>query len=123
MTTTRNETDFKTALTQLPEAATDVLSSPDSQLAATLQLYRYSTEPRSLLDWAVVQTGADDPLSHMTRHELEQAFENFAINRDRHLRKLIEAMRKEGNQNKLHETLHQLPSEARRTVANALKGH
>jgi hypothetical protein len=39
-------------------------------------------------------TGLSDPLSRMTRHELEQAFSAFAVVRDRHLGQLLAAANK-----------------------------
>ena len=110
------------SLKSLPQAATDPLSSLVSRLKATLALYLYSTEPRTLLDWAVAQTRLDDPLSHLNRHELEQAFGAFALIRDRHLKTLVLAARKAGKQDLLHQSLHQLPPVARDTVAKALRG-
>ena len=109
------------ALKSLPDAATDPLSSLASRLRASLGLYRYSTEPRSLLDWAVAQTQLGDPLSHLNRHELEQAFGLFALHRDRHLKTLAAAARKAGKQDLLHQCLHELPATERNLVAKALR--
>jgi hypothetical protein len=110
------------SLKSLPQQATDPLSTLASRLKATLDLYRYSTESRSLLEWAIAQTALDDPLSHLNRHELEQAFGFFALNRDRHLKTLVLAARKAGKQEAIHQTLHQLPPQARDSVARALRG-
>jgi len=77
-------------LWELPDALTDVFSSELQRLAATLESFKHTTEPRPLIDWAVIQTGMDDPLSKYTRHELEQAFARFARNRDQHLLALVQ---------------------------------
>jgi hypothetical protein len=121
MTTTQSP-NLLTSLKSLPEAATDPLSSLAARLRATLGLYRYTTEARSLLDWAISQSGLDDPLSHLNRHELEQAFEAFAYARDRHLRGLVLAARKAGKPDLIQEPLHELPPRVRDSLARVLRG-
>jgi len=81
-------------LWDLPEATTDPFASLADRIQATLDTYRFSTEPKSLIDWAAVQTGLNDPLSKYTRHELEQAFPRFTRDRDKHLKDLIWQARK-----------------------------
>lgn len=76
-------------LWDLPEATTDPFASLADRIQATLDTYRFSTDPKSLIDWAAVQTGLKDPLSKYTRHELEQAFPRFTRDRDKHLKELI----------------------------------
>jgi hypothetical protein len=88
-------------LWELPEALTDVFSSDLQRLSATLDSYKYTTEPRPLIDWAVVQTGMNDPLTKYTRHDLEQAFARFARNRDQHLKELVRQLKRNGK----HQTL------------------
>lgn len=83
-------------LWELPEALTDVFSSDLQRLMATLDSYKYTTEPRPLIDWAVMQTGMNDPLSKYTRHDLEQAFARFARNRDQHLKELVRTLKRNG---------------------------
>ena len=81
-------------LWDLPDQLTDPFASLGDRLKATLQTYKYSTEPRALMDWAVRQTGLNDPLSKYTRHELEQAFPRFARDRDHHLRDLVKQLKR-----------------------------
>ena len=76
-------------LWDLPDALSDPFASVADRLRATLATYRFSTEPKALIDWAIAQTGLDDPLSKYTRPELEQAFPRFARDRDQHLRDLV----------------------------------
>ncbi len=76
-------------LWDLPDALTNPFATLTDRLKATLQTYKYSTQPRPLMDWACVQTGLADPLSKYTRHELEQAFPRYARDRDQHLRELV----------------------------------
>lgn len=85
-------------LWELPEALTDVFSSDLQRLLATLDTYKYNTEPRPLIDWAVMQTGMNDPLSKYTRHDLEQAFARFARDRDQHLKEFVRQLKRNGKQ-------------------------
>lgn len=79
-------------LTELPERASDPFLPLRTRLGATLDVYRFSDSGGSLLDWAAAQTGLKDPLSHFNRHELERHFQNFRVNADNHLRKLVREM-------------------------------
>ena len=76
-------------LWDLPDELTNPFATLTDRLKATLQTYKFSTQPRPLMDWACVQTGLADPLSKYTRHELEQAFPRYARDRDQHLRELV----------------------------------
>lgn len=79
---------------RLPEPATDPFLTAEARLKNTLDLYRYTSAPASLLDWGVAQSGLKDPLSRFNRHELERLFQQFCIVRDNHLKKLVQDMRK-----------------------------
>ena len=109
----RNGSDH--GLTALPEAMTDPFTSEARRLEATLDSYRFSTEPRSLVDWAIAQTGLHDPLSHYTRQELEHAFGRFARDRDQHLLALVRTIKKQG----AHEVLQRAMSTVRNPHARA----
>ncbi len=89
--------DGNGSLTALPDEATDPFRSLSARLKTTAKLWRFSTEPRSLMDWAVAQTGLEDPLSRYNRHELEQQFKVFDQARLGHLRELIQTARKSGD--------------------------
>ena len=96
-----DELEGKTArsreeLWQLNDAMTDAFRSPEDRLKAILDSYRYSTDPKSILVWATAQTGHDDPLSHYTRTDLEQAFPRFARERDQQLRTLVRDFKRKG---------------------------
>lgn len=78
----------------IPERARDPFASLADRLTATLDLYRYERSGRSLLDWAIVQSGLRDPLSRFNRHELETHFQRFEIARDTHLKRVIDEVRK-----------------------------
>ncbi len=87
----------KHELWELPDPLTDPFSTPEQRLRATLDSYKYSTEPRALIAWAIVQTGLDDPLTKYTRPELEQAFPRFARDRDAHLRAQVRDLKRKND--------------------------
>ena len=109
-------------LERLSEAMTDPFTSTDIRLRATLASYCFTSEPRSLIDWAIVQTSLQDPMSRFTRHELEQGFRVFARNREQHLQELVNQLKREGHKNVLHESLQasRLPA-GRSALAQAMK--
>ncbi len=72
-------------LYSLPDPCIDPFSSMESKAQATLETFRFSKDPRALIDWAVVQTGLNDPLSRYSRSELEMAFPRFERDRNNHL--------------------------------------
>ncbi len=82
-------------LLAVPEIATDPFASLRRRLAATLDLYRFTGEGASLLDWAAMQTGMKDPMTRFNRHELEKLFSRFRMNLDAHLRKLVKEVRRQ----------------------------
>lgn len=71
-------------LTQVPEEAMDPFRSLAERFRLTLDLYRFSGQGASLLDWAAMQTGLADPLSRFSRHDLEGYFERFKRALDAH---------------------------------------
>ena len=110
-------------LWDLPDALTDPFASVAKRLDATLDTYRFSSSPRGLIDWAVLQTGLDDPLSKYTRHELEQAFPRFARDRDQHLVSLVRQLKRSNEQATLNAALQnsRLPAAARAALTKAMK--
>ena len=60
-----------------------------------LDLYRFERSSRALMDWAVAQSGLDDPLSRFSRHELEELFERWVTQRDAHLGRLVQESRRD----------------------------
>lgn len=82
-------------LLAVPENAADPFSSLRKRLGATLDLYRFTGQGASLLDWAAMQTGLKDPMTRFNRHELEKLFERFRMNLDAHLRKLVKDIRRQ----------------------------
>jgi hypothetical protein len=117
-TTTARPTDV---LVNLPDAATDPLASLGRRLKITLMLFRFSTEPRSLIDWAVSQTGLYDPLTEFSRHDLETAFRFFAHKREQHLKELVRQIRRANQQSLFQQLDPQTPPAARDALAKAIK--
>jgi hypothetical protein len=95
----------------LPMAVRDVFRPLESRLKVLLDLYRFDRSGRGLVDWAVAQSGLDDPLTRFNRHELEQLFDRWVHERDAQLAKLAqEATESPGLVRKL---LEQAPPAAR----------
>ena len=80
----------------IPESCRDPFVTLESRIAATLDLYRFDNGGRGLMDWAVIQTGLDDPLSRFNRHELEEHYSRWSGERDAHLQKLLRDAREAG---------------------------
>ncbi|HAI14363.1 MAG TPA: hypothetical protein DCM28_21845 [Phycisphaerales bacterium] len=92
-------------LTGLPESITDPFTDIITRVERTLGDYKYTDQnPRSLLDWAMRQTGMDDPLSQYTRHDLEEAFKRYVYLRYKHLLELVRTV-KRSNKRPLLEAL------------------
>jgi hypothetical protein len=87
-------------LQELPDAMTDAFVGTLTRLAATVDSFRFGDDParnpRGLIEWAMAQTGREDPLSDHTRHELEEAFVWFGRKRDRHLFELVQELKRNG---------------------------
>lgn len=106
----------KRELWDIPDACNDPFASDEEQLDATLDTFKYNTDPGPLFQWAVVQTGLDDPLSKHTRVELEQAFPRFARDRDNRLFELVRQMKRNGEIDTLRRKAQQCPHRAGRQM-------
>ncbi|MCX5659282.1 MAG: hypothetical protein NTW19_06110 [Planctomycetota bacterium] len=105
-------------LYKLPDVMTDPFATHARRLQATLDSYRFGTDgrdPRLLLDWAVAQTGLNDPLTKYTRPELEQAFPRYNRDRENHLFELVRFMKRQGEA----ATLNKMVQEATLPAARA----
>ena len=103
-------------MTGLPMEARDAFCSIRSRLLATINLYRFDRSGRGLIDWAVAQSGLNDPLSRFSRSELEQIFDRWARKRDEHLAALIAEA---DNENMVEELLAQGPAAAKKAAQKA----
>lgn len=81
------------AITSLPEQATDPFTPIKQRLEFSIKLYRFDSSGGSLIDWAVAQTGLEDPLSRFNRHQLEEYFSRWSFELDKHLQKLMQESR------------------------------
>lgn len=87
---------LKEVMIAIPEPCRDPFRTLEARVEATAALYRFDQGGGSLIDWAVAQTGLDDPLSRFNRHELEEHFSRWASERDAHLHKLLREARESG---------------------------
>ncbi len=102
------------ALVELPEEVTDPFRSVRDRMQRTLNLFRFEPTGGKLIDWAVAQTGLDDPLSRFTRQELEQYFSRWSFARQQHLAKLLKEAKNEHI--KVDDLLESAPPEVRRAM-------
>ncbi len=107
----------------LPESLKDPFLSLEARLRNTAESFKYSAEPRSLIDWSVMQTRLDDPLSKYTRHELEQGLAHFQRDRDLHLKALVGQLKaKQQTQVVLSIMANTEYPKAKVAIAKAMKG-
>ncbi|MDY7108272.1 MAG: DUF3553 domain-containing protein [Planctomycetota bacterium] len=98
----------------LPAEARDPFASVARRLGFVLNLYRFDRSGRGLIDWAVAQSGLDDPLTRFNRHELEQYFDRWAVERDAQLGRLLQEAAFDSRL--LEHLLAQAPPDAERAV-------
>ncbi len=76
-------------MADLPETCQDPFRSLAARVKATLELYRFDATGGRLINWAVAQTGLNDPMTRFNRQELETHFRKWAQARDQHLARLV----------------------------------
>lgn len=81
------------AMSELPPDATDPFLTPERRLKNLLGLYRFDGSSK-LIDWAVAQSGLDDPLSRFNRTELEAFYKDWSRERDLQLFRLVNDFRR-----------------------------
>ncbi len=82
------------AMTTLPSSASDPFLPVEKRLDLVLGLFRFASTGARLIDWAVAQSGLNDPLSRFNRHELEAFFERWTYERDLALSRLVQEAKK-----------------------------
>ena len=102
------------AMIAIPQRAIDPFSPIRARVQFIVTLYRFESTGGKLVDWAVAQTGMDDPLAHFNRHELEQFFERWMWERDRVLTKTIEEARR--NNEQIEDLLANAPGSVKRGI-------
>ena len=70
---------------------------------------------RGLMEWAMAQTGMDDPLTRFNRTELEAFFKQYSHDLNQHLSKLLSEMREE--KTIIQRLVSEAPQRAQRAVA------
>lgn len=103
------------AMVSMPPGATDPFVPIRNRLQFIIKLYRFEATGGKLIDWAVAQTGMDDPLARFNRHELEQFFERWMWERDRLLVRTLDEARKNG------ESVDDLVTKAPNSVRRGIK--
>ncbi len=81
------------AMVGLPASASDPFLPFAKRLEIVLGLYRFEPTGGKLIDWAVAQSGLDDPLARFNRHELEAFFQRWTFERDLALVRLAQEAR------------------------------
>ncbi len=98
----------------IPEPCRDPFRSLSDRIESTLALWRFDEGSGGLNEWAVIQTGLDDPLARFNRHELEEHFKRWSHDREQHLKRLL---REAGDTSiDVDALLAKAPSVARRTL-------
>jgi hypothetical protein len=82
-------------MTSLPPAATDPFLSLRKRLENTVALYRFDGTPGRLIEWAVAQSGVDDPMTRFNRNQIEQFFQRWKFALDAHLITLLGEARRD----------------------------
>ena len=80
-------------MSELPPDATDPFLTPERRLKNLLGLFRFEGGAK-LIDWAVAQSGLDDPLSRFNRTELEVFYKDWCRERDLQLFRLVNDFRR-----------------------------
>ncbi len=82
------------AMSELLPEATDPFLTAERRLRVLLSLYRFDGQAK-LIDWAVAQSGLDDPLSRFNRTELEAFYKEWSQERDVALKRLVSDFRRQ----------------------------
>ena len=99
----------------IPLPCRDPFNSIEHRIKRTLDLYKFDLSGRGLMEWAMSQTGMDDPLTRFNRTELEVFFKQFANDRDMHLCKLVKELSNE--QKSLKDIVESVPQSARKALS------
>lgn len=100
----------------IPLPCRDPFNTIEHRIKRTLDLYKYDLSGRGLMEWAMAQTGMDDPLTRFNRTELEVFFKQFANDRDMHLCKLAKELSDE--RKSLNDVVDSVPKSARKALSN-----
>ena len=98
----------------IPMACRDPFNTAEHRLRRTFELFKYDMSGRGLMEWAMAQTGMDDPLTRFSRTELEEFFKEYSHELNRHLAKLLSEMHEE--KATVDRLLSEAPMRAKRAV-------
>ena len=101
-------------MTGLPPAATDPFLSLRRRLENTLALYRFDPAGGKLIDWAIAQSGVEDPMTRFNRNQLEQFWQRWKFELDAHLTRLLGEARRDPSS--LSGAMQKAPPAAQRAV-------
>lgn len=108
-------------LKSLPPSVTELLGTPQQQIAALVPHYAHDETPESLIKWARRQANVADPLSLWSRDELLIAFRAFAMERDTALRIAAAKLREREGPEALAQLLDDLPAPLAEALRTALR--
>lgn len=109
------------AMISLPPDVKDPFNSLSMRLNLMLSLFRFDRSGKGLMDWAVAQTGLDDPLTRFTRQELEQKFDRWCYERDQFLGKLLQEVRAAATASNDHSLLNNALKQAPASAVEAVR--
>ncbi len=118
--TTAVERKIQEMMLAIPLPCCDGFNAPDFRLKRTLDLYRFDLSGRGLMDWAIMQTGMDDPLTRFNRTELESWLKRWSFERDNVLAGILNDMR--DDKAAVDAMLRAAPQSARRAVNRIRSG-
>jgi hypothetical protein len=107
-------------LRAIPAEVVDMLGTPRQRLAALVPLFAVTNEPRSLMRWAIDQTGVTDPLSHWSRDELQIALADFCVDRDSHFRNVAALIQIKEGPEALRAVIDEVPADIRAAIKEAM---
>ncbi|MSR28039.1 MAG: DUF3553 domain-containing protein [Phycisphaerales bacterium] len=82
-------------MVSLPGEAADPFLPLRKRAEFIVKLYRFDGTPVRLIEWAVAQSGVEDPMSRFNRQELEQFYTRWLFNLETQTRKLLTELRRD----------------------------
>jgi hypothetical protein len=105
-------------MTAVPLEATDPFVPAPRRLANALALYRFDGSGVKLIEWAVAQSGLDDPMTRYNRQELEAQWKRWLFNLDNAVLKILQELRRD--QASIQAALAKAPPLAKKVVPRLL---
>jgi hypothetical protein len=118
----RNGKPKGSELWALPTSFSDPFVNDATRLDSVLDSFRFGVDARGLIDWAIGQTGLSDPLSKYTRHDLEQAYQHYARDRELLMREMVRNLKRQGQQLVIEQAMSRCRiQEARAALSRAMR--